>query len=130
MEALIGIMPFGNEAEHRYTPRAFRKLEEKYQAVFVLKALSVQDRVDIKKGMASATDSSTQKTFNILRKYIAGWEKIVDASSGDDYVYESEQEGGCVRKLWQLIPDAIKFDLLQEVMLISGLLDKEKLALD
>ena len=130
IKELLGIMPFDKDAEHTYTPKAFRELDVKYQAIFTLKSLSVSDRTELKKRMKTATEESTQKGYAILRKYVINWKNIIDAGTEEPIEYEADDNGYCSPKLWSIIPELVKVDLLKEVLFISGLLDKDKLGLD
>lgn len=125
---LMGSLPFSNSARHRFVPEIFKDIPEKYTPVFYLRPFtkSQSERIQI---MMKKNDFNEKEIDNLLRYAVVGWENLFDIGDESYVEFESDTDGGVKKAIWDRVPETIKREFVNELMIISGLVRAEQLGL-
>lgn len=133
-ESLQGLSPFSASCTTSYTPTNYKakdetgayRVPEAYWPVFELRPWSKSEVASWKKVALTNKSMDDAVATGYIRKAVIGWSNLIDAGSGEDISFEADADGGCDKGLFDQIPTPIIIDLLNKIMVISGIKDVSK----
>jgi len=137
---LMSLMPCASTGTYEWTPDAYMEKvgkEEEYIVpkdqwpVFTIRAMTTTEHAALRKTVLSRANFDKDKPQQIIdlsdmmhetvRKLVTDWRGIVDILSGDEYPYEADPGGGCLKEKWSRMPDTLKSEMFQNVCRMAGI---------
>jgi hypothetical protein len=143
---LVGILPLGVDAKHKFTPKYYSNLPKEYKLLLFISPLTMSlkrewsrlnrkiyleelERISKNSEVSTYDDSDEYDLREVIRKSIKGWENFKTAN-GDTIIFELDKEGFLKKELFDLFPNDVVGDLTEELSVISCLSKAEHLGLD
>ncbi len=48
---------------------------------------------------------------DIARRHLVGWKNMLDLSTGEEVEFVADEDGGCSKELWQVIPSTVRVEI-------------------
>lgn len=135
---MMSLMPCSSTGTYEWTPDLFREkasgeyvIPQEKWPVLIVRPLTTKEHSSLRRLLLAngrlATSSAetianvSEQMYDYVRKVVVGWRGVVDLSTGQDYPFEEEPEGGVKKDRWEMMPDPIKAELFSHVCRVSGL---------
>ena len=139
---MMSLMPCSSTGTYEWVPEVFQeKVDGEYVIpkdkwpTLILRPLTTKEHAQLRRTLLSngkigsaegaKIAAISDQMYEVVRKIVTGWRGIVDLSTGNEYTYEEEQEGGVKKDKWEMIPDPVKAELFSHVCRVSGLVKAE-----
>lgn len=145
-ENLLGFLPLGVGAKHKFIPKFYSNIPKKYEVTIVLSPLNnflkrdwlrlinliTREEVAMIRGLEfdarAYEDSDEYELREVIRKSIVGWDNFRTLDN-DVIVFEKDEDGFLKQELFNLFHADIIAELTNEINVISCLNNAEKLGL-
>jgi hypothetical protein len=129
-KSLLGLMPFTQNGTMNFIPKAFDGLPDGVRAVFKQRAYTRQEFATVKNAYTDETIKDKQSAlWSVSRGTVLGWDKLFDLATGEPMEYKADADGGMDKDLWESLPPIIRWELTTNASVMSGLLERERVAL-
>ena len=145
-ENLLGFLPLGVGAKHKFVPKFYSNIPKKYEVTIVLSPLNnflkrdwlrlinliTREEVAMIRGLEfdarAYEDSDEHELREVIRKSIVGWDNFRTLDN-EVIVFEKDEDGFLKEELFNLFHADIIAELTNEINVISCLNNAEKLGL-
>ena len=145
-ENLLGFLPLGVGAKHKFVPKFYANIPKKYEVTIVLSPLNnflkrdwlrlinliTREEVAMIRGLEfdarAYEDSDEYELREVIRKSIVGWDNFRTLDN-EIIVFEKDEDGFLKQELFNLFHADIIAELTNEINVISCLNNAEKLGL-
>lgn len=114
---LRGVSVVSNTIDYVYE---IEDVPVEFHPVFTLKAFTVADSRKVKD--ASNDEDKIDEVFEeIIRSHLVGWKNLYDQSTGEDFEYVADKDGGADMDTYLLLPIGVRVKILSFLRSLSGM---------
>jgi hypothetical protein len=129
-KSLLGLMPFSQKGTIDYTPEQFANFPENVRPIFKQRSFTREEIKEVK-SVISKTDSPDydSQIREFTRKTVQGWDNLYDLSTCKKIDFVADEDKGADKKLFESIPILVVSKILNNALVISGIISQENLGL-
>ena len=94
-----------------------------FHPVFTLKALTVEDSRKFRENAKTEEgENKTDEVFEeLIRTHIIGWKNMYDLSTGEEFTFKADEDGGVDKEQYYALPLFLRASLLGFLNSLSGM---------
>lgn len=135
----MSLMPCSTTGTYEWTPESFKeKVENEYVIpedkwpTFILRPMTTKEHSSLRRILLTSGKVSqatpeqianlSDTMYDAVRKLVVGWRGIIDMSTGDEFAFETQDDGTAKKDKFEFIPDTVKAEMFSHICRVGGLI--------